>query len=232
MYFVLKPLFPRNQRERIFLLNFLLAVFVAAPLGALTIVLFYDIIRTRGLTKFDSLFLSLCLAFATNHFPFSLALKQRSIVEFLIILVLWIQLAHHHEKSGIQTGRPLATGIVIGLIPITNYSGIIYWPALFLYLFNLYGRRELVKIGLIACLMQLPLFAQTYVVFGRLGSNIYDDDFPLMLHTFGTFVIKAFNLLLSPTKEAFYILLFCCWVYTDLSGRSDLPRDAAIPQYR
>lgn len=135
VYFVLKPLLPRNQRERIFLLDFLLAVFVAAPLGALTIVLFYDIIRTRGLTKFDSLFLSLCLAFATNHFPFSLALKQRSIVEFLIILVLWMQFAHHHEKSGIQTGRPLATGIVIGLIPIMNYSGIIYWPALFLYLF-------------------------------------------------------------------------------------------------
>ena len=32
----------------------------------------------------------------------------------------------------------------------------------------------------------------------------------------------------APPKEAFYILLFCCWAYTDLSGRSDRPRDAAI----
>ena len=80
--------------------------------------------------------------------------------------------------------------------------------------------------------MQLLLFAQTYAVFGHLGSNIYDDYFPLMLHTFWTFVIKAFNLLLSPTQGSLlYTPVLLLGLYglvralRSSSGRRD-------PQYR
>ncbi len=75
VYFILRPVLPEDFDQRLFVFNLLLTLLLAAPLGAATVTLFHAWLRVQGLRPAHALLLAFALAFATNHFPFSIALK-------------------------------------------------------------------------------------------------------------------------------------------------------------
>ncbi len=114
--------------------TFVTSVFLMAPLSALFVVLFFQLLCDRGLPSGRALWLALLFAFATPLFFRTAHLSNNMFVMYATFVAFWLLWPQVEAVGAVSTIRRITAGALAGFALACDYSGVVPLVCLYGYL--------------------------------------------------------------------------------------------------
>lgn len=115
--------------------TFITTALFMAPLTALFLVCFYDVLRRRGVEPDAATSLTLLMGFGTPLFYRATVLGHNMFVMYAMFIAFILLWAQPGDPQPLSLRRRLLAGFFAGLTLATDYIGVIIMPLLYFYLF-------------------------------------------------------------------------------------------------
>lgn len=110
------------------------SAFLMAPVSALLVVLMFFILRERGRSERESIWLSFVFAFSTPYFFRTAVLNHNMMLAWVTFLAFWLIWVRPGNEAPLSVGRRAWAGALCGLGLALDYSGVIPLLVFFAYL--------------------------------------------------------------------------------------------------